>query len=190
MGKLFKPKFKRYYNRETGRVVTKDHANAELREYQTEKWYGRYRDYLGIVRRKPLHKNKDIAREELVQLERDADDRRRGRVDRFEKHRKVALSEHRDRYEKSLKAKGRSADYVTDTIRYVRLVSERCGFAFLQDINADAVEQFANDLRETPFGAGTDDSEGQLGRSARTVKRLRNRDKEFLPLVRRLGSNT
>ncbi len=174
MGSLFKPKFKRHYDRKTGKVVKKGHPDAELRDYRAKKWYGRYRDHLGIIRRVPLHKNKEIAQQDLIQLERDTDNLKRGTVDRFAKHRKTALSEHREMFRISLKAKGRDPSYVIDTVRYVRLVSESCGFIFLSDINSDSVEQFANDLRDTPAAlkklnnSKAENAELE-GRSARTV---------------------
>lgn len=182
MGSLFKPKFKRYFDSITGKIVTRNHPRAVLGDYQSEKWYGRYRDHLGVVQRVPLHKNKDRSRERLVEIEREVDDRKHGRFDRFAQHRITPLSDHREKFREHLKARGRTLSHVNDTIRYVRLVCEHCGFVFLPDITADAVNHFANTLRDTPpppRSKKKPEQQSELGRSARTVNAYTNAIKQF-----------
>lgn len=84
-------------------------------------WHIVYDDAAGVTRRKST-KTRDIriAREHLAATLREVEQQKTGHVDRFAETRKAPLSEIVTAYKQHLESKGSSAQYVVDTMRYVR----------------------------------------------------------------------
>ncbi len=106
MASLYRPVFNRYIvtvDSDNGpkakRVSAKEAKDAQgnllpglkhARE-RSKKWYGKYRDHNGDLKKTPLSPVKELARSMLVELVRKAQRRRAGQEDPFEQHRNKDL---------------------------------------------------------------------------------------------------
>lgn len=105
--------------------------------------------------------DKDAAKQYANQLEKEAEDRRRGMIDpeqeKFLNEGQRPLSEHLGDFENAMRSPGRTEKHVARTVGYVREIAEASEWAMLADIAADGVNRFASELTEK-------------GRAARTVQ--------------------
>lgn len=112
------------------------------------KWYAKYRDAAGVVRRAPMSPNKDAARLMLSDLLKRVENEKSGVIDRTAAQRKRPLSAHLDDWRGSLAASGRGEEYLALKLSRVRAVVEGCGWTFTPEMTADRLESFLRDLRE------------------------------------------
>src|SRR3954453_4304439 len=101
MASLFKPTYTKV-NPRTGQKETR----------KSRKWYVKYRDADGIVRRVPGFTDKEATRQLASKLERGTELARVGIFDPFEAHRKRPLSEHLVEFESHLRDKGNGENHV------------------------------------------------------------------------------
>ncbi len=111
------------------------------------KWYGQYTDANGKVRRVPLSANKDAARLMLSELVKRVENEKAGVIDRFADHRKRPIAAHLTDWIVSLRANGRTPQYVSLKAARVTAVIGGCGWVFPGDMTADRVEIFLSGLR-------------------------------------------
>ena len=101
--------------------------------------------------------DKDAAKQYANQLEKEAEDRRRGMIDpeqeKLLNEGQRPLSEHRTDFENAMRSPGRTEKYVTQTIRYIRQIAKASEWTILADISADDVNRFAGDLTEKGLSA-------------------------------------
>jgi integrase len=135
MASLFRPT---YTDKKTGR------------RRKLKRWYVKYRDADGIVRRVKGYPDKEATRQLAARLERDAARRQEGMVDPFETHHKRPLLEHVADYRRHLLAKGDTDKHARQTARYVEAVLRGCKFVFVPDLSASAVGEFLHGLRLDP----------------------------------------
>ena len=132
MASIFRPT---YRDKKTGRT-------RKLR-----RWYVKYKDADGIVRRVKGHTDREATKQLAARLERDAARRQEGMIDPcVESHRKP-LAEHLDDYRRCLLAKGDTEKHAGQTARYAAAVLDGCRFVFIPDLSASAVAEFLHGLR-------------------------------------------
>jgi integrase len=158
------------YKGEDGKTVlaplTKDGKRCRVK---AEKWYGQYTDDAGVLRRVPLSTDKTVAGQMLNELVRKADLAKVGISNPYEKHRKRPLlcprcrglvetdngercdcpgGSHLADWEASLRASGATARHVRQTVANARHVLDSCGFVFMADLSAAAVQKHLAGLRQ------------------------------------------
>jgi integrase len=133
---------------EDGRTITAPlNSKGERIRLLSTKWYGEYLDADGIPRREPLSTDKVAAQQLLAELVRKAERGKAGILDPFEEHCRRPLLEHLTDFQTSLLADGDTADHAKKTTSRARRVLQECGFVFIPDISASAVQTFLADLR-------------------------------------------
>jgi integrase len=143
---LFKLRFNHYFDK-AGKRVPKGTPGAKPKRYTSEKWYGKYRDELGLPKRVPLDEDEDRSRELLAELELKATRARRGLADPSVRFAETPIADHLAEYRRHLEHKGNAREHIADTERYVKLVATARGIAFLRDVTPDGVRAFMLDLR-------------------------------------------
>ena len=138
MASLFK-KTRSATDAKTGRTVKRKSA----------KWWGKYRDAQDIIRRVPLATDKSAAQVMLNELVRKAEREMAGLVEPFEEQRKRPLREHLTDYEKCLRDRGSTKNYVNTTVQRVRDILTGCRFIYVGDVSASRVQGFLADLRSS-----------------------------------------
>ena len=123
-------------------------AKGDRYRVPAAKWYGQYADADGALQRVPLSENKTVAQQMLNDLVRKAELGKVGIVDPFEQHHRRPLAEHLNDWEADLKAKGNGAEHVALTLARARRVVDGCGFAFICDLSASAVQGLLARLRK------------------------------------------
>jgi integrase len=103
-----------------------------------------------IVRRKPLSPNKDAAKLMLADLLKTVESEKGGVRDTFSDHRKTPLVAHLAAWGEVLAARGNSAEYVKLKVSRARKLLDACGFVFIGDLSASAVEAALADMRPNP----------------------------------------
>ena len=95
MAAIFKPQY-----------VKTDPATGKKTKHKLKKWYVKYRDGNGVVKRVAGYTDKEATRQLAAQLERNAAREASGMVDQYEQHRKRPLIKHVEDYRKHLEGKG------------------------------------------------------------------------------------
>jgi len=152
MASLFKPQIVRYVDRD-GRQVPKGTLGARKKKERAGKWYGQYVDADGKRCRVPLCSDKVAALQMLADLERNAERKKAGLVDRFAEHRKAPINKHILEYETSLHTEGVSRKHLSETLRRLRAVLDHPSIEGLSQIQPEIVEGFLATLAKQ--GAST-----------------------------------
>ena len=97
-------------------VVVKDPKTGKNIKSRSKKWWGRYRDALGVDRRVPLARDKAASQAMLNELVIKAERRAAGQADPYEEHGKGSLIEHVDAFEQHLRHKGNTEQHVGVTV--------------------------------------------------------------------------
>ena len=124
-----------------------DPKTGELLRLKSSKWYVKYRDADGILRRVPGFKDKEATRQRGAQLEKQAALRAVGVVDRFAEHRKRPLLEHIDDFAQALTAKGNTSAYVDLTKARTKRIVEECGFRLMGDLDPARLSTWVSEKR-------------------------------------------
>ena len=145
MASIFKPTYTKK-DPDTGETE-KDPQTGEKVLRRLSKYYIKYRDADGIIRKVPGFTDKAATFQLAARLEREAELGKLGIVDPFEKHRKRPLKEHVEEFEKHLQDKGNTPEHVRQVAGMVRKTATWCKFVFVSDISASPVAAFLADLR-------------------------------------------
>jgi integrase len=162
--------FKRTY-------TTTDPTTGRTVRRKTKKWYGKFTDADGSVRRVPLSANKAAAQQMLGELLKRVEQKRRGIDDPYEDQRKRLLvcprcqskgqtddakacdcsdGAHLTDYRRALEAKEKDPRYVSQAIAHCAAVFAGTGALFIADIDANKVEGWlAEQRRERGVGIST-----------------------------------
>ncbi len=130
-------------------IVKTDPKTGKKIKGKSTKWWGRYRDALGIEKRVPLAKDKSAAQSMLNELVKKVELEKAGRLDPFEAHAKRPLSEHVNDFKQFLKDKGNTDTYVKTTIQRAKSVIDSCGFTRINDISSSQVQSYLSGLRQS-----------------------------------------
>jgi len=136
-------------------VVITDPRTGKRGKTKSKKWWGRYRDGLGIERRVPLARDKTAAHAMLNEMVLKAERQAAGQVDPFEEHAKRPLKEHVDAFQQHLRHKANSAQHVYEVATKVRRIVAGCKWAYIRDLSVSRVQKYLAELRQ-----GTDKEEG------------------------------
>jgi integrase len=156
----------------TGLVVVGSDGSQRVRS-QSETYYAKYRDGVGIVREVPTGcRDVQAAKAKLAELERTADRVRVGVLSSSDvkviEHRDTLLAEHLEAYSVSMRVAGDSERHIADTKRLIGTLLRDCGFRTLRDIDAGRIEDWL-------------DTKGKQGSAPRT----RN---SYLQAIKTFGS--
>jgi|GEM_PF-708237 len=127
----------------------------------TKKWYGKFTDGTGVVRRIPLTSDKSAARMLLAELVKKAERQRIGLFDPAEEHATRPLFEHLGDYAAVLESKGDTSEHINQTHSRIAAVLNGCRIAFARDADPVRVADWLNELRrdsaamELPQGQAT-----------------------------------
>src|SRR3979409_107290 len=117
-------------------VVMTDPKTGQRVKAKSRKWWGRFRDELGVDRRVPLASDKNAAQRMLTERVTKAERRASGQTDPFEDHAKRPLKEHMDDFEAHQRSKGNSKQHVFEIAAKVRKIVTGCKWTYLREIAA------------------------------------------------------
>ena len=132
---------------------------------ESQKWYVEYRDADGIIRRVPGHKDKRATEQLAAKLERDAERKASGLVNRYEEQLRRPLSEHLAEWHSGMLARAVTQAHADRQKQLAEAVLNGCGFRFYRDVQADAVQQY---LADAIIGKG--DRRARVRPTRRTVE--------------------
>lgn len=136
-------------------IVVTDPKTGEKVKKKSAKWWGRYRDAHGHDRRVPLAKDKAAAQAMLNEIVRKVELELAGRIDPFEEHEQVPISQHISDFESHLSAKENGERHVREVAGKIRRVVKGCKWKMLPHINGNQVHQYLADLRQGGLSAQT-----------------------------------
>jgi len=122
--------------------TTTDPKNGRKITKKSRKWWIKYRDATGVIRRVPGCTDKAATLQMAAKLEREAELKRAGVNDPYETHRKRPLSEHLNAYERFLKARGTSSQHVFQVISRAKKVIRSGQFTFHADVSPSKVQEY------------------------------------------------
>jgi integrase len=126
-------------------TVGEDGTERILTESAT--YYAKYRDGAGVVRTVATGCRDELAaRQVLADLVRKAELVRSGMLTNEEAtaagHTSRPIVEHIDAFDEALRAKGTTKTHQKDTVRYLKRLTNECGFATLANLKRDALERW------------------------------------------------
>ncbi len=125
MANLYKPTYSKLDPKTGKRVLRK-----------VRKWYGKYRDADGVVRKVPLSEDKTAAVAMLTELFRKAQWQQAGLRDPAADHLEAAVTAHVDDYRSHLEARARNEKHIGETVRVINNIVSACRFEVLADLQA------------------------------------------------------
>jgi site-specific recombinase XerD len=132
-----------------------DPKSGRRTKIKSAKWWIKYRDADGIVRRVPGFTDKSATQQHAASLEREAELGRAGVRDPHKEHRKRSLADHLSDFERHLRNKGITETQVKLVMGRVRKVASGCGFKFISDLSSSRVLGFLADLRRQDIATQT-----------------------------------
>jgi len=140
MANLYKPRYTKL-DPETGERVAK----------RVRKWYGKYRDPNGNIRRVPLCEDKQAAQAMLADIVRSVEREKAGIIDPATIHLTATVESHVDNYRSHLEARRRSESHVKETIRLINNITTECRLKVLSELQTadDQIEQFLVERQRT-----------------------------------------
>ncbi|MCL2120159.1 MAG: tyrosine-type recombinase/integrase [Planctomycetaceae bacterium] len=154
------------------RTVIDTQTGEKIRK-ESEKWWCRYRDALGIEHRKPLAKSKAISQQMLQLILEAVEKEKSGVVTPSQKEAKRPIKQQIDDFEQHQKAKNNTGEYVSEIVQKVRVIAEYCGWNNVLQIRESDVEGFLLHLRT------------ELGRSIQTSNNYLRAIKCFVHWLKR-----
>jgi len=137
MASLYKPKYK-VIDPETGEPV----------ERVSKKWYGRYRDEHGTMRRVALAGNKQVAQAMLQQTVTRVERMKAGLIDPVEIEAERPMREHLDDYMKHMKQKDDTPRHIRDTRSQLKKMIKAGKWHSTLEIRATDVQAYLGDLAD------------------------------------------
>jgi len=125
-----------------------DPATGEKIKTASPKWWGRYRDAIGVERRVSLDADKKIAQQKLNELVQQAECEKSGLADGIEIEMKKPIQVHLDDYEQHLKTKNNDPRYIGEVIGKIKRCIEYTKWLRVSQIKATDVENFLYHFRE------------------------------------------
>ena len=130
------------------KVMLKDKATGQKVASESKKWWGQYRDALGILRHKPLAVDKKIAQQMLNDIMTKVEKEKSGTLDPFDAEMSKPIQVHIDDFEKHLRSKNSTSAHVVEVIAKIKRCEKFCHWQRIKQIRATDVENFLLDLRE------------------------------------------
>ena len=137
------------------KILVRDPKTGEKVMAKSKKWWIKFRNFDGKVKRVPGFTDKAATLQMAAKLERDAAFKKAGIFDPYEEHRKRPLSEHLEAYKQFMAAKGNSDKHVYQVATRAEKVIKGCKFVFASDVSPSAVQVFVSSLRKKGRSAQT-----------------------------------
>ena len=144
MASIFRPSFVKV-NPQTGKKTKR----------KLRKWYVKYRDADGIIRRVPGYTDKEATRQLAAELERRAARQASGEIDRHAEHRQRPLAEHVADFGKHLEGKGDCSKHVQQTTARLQKLFDGCRFVRISDLSASRVSEWLAEQRKAGMSVKT-----------------------------------
>jgi len=128
-------------------TIVTDPATGEKTKVPSKRWWGRYRDALGIGRRVSLAVDKKIAQQKLNELVQQVEREKSGLADDIEVEMKKPITVHLERYKQHLIAKNDTERHIKEVMRRIKRVLSDRQIKTAMQLKAVEVEAFINDLR-------------------------------------------
>lgn len=125
MASLFRPTYSRK-NPETG----------ESESYQLSKWYGKYRDENGVLRKVPFSEDKSAAQAMLADLLRNVERRKAGLIDPLANQTDRPVVDFVNEYQRHLEVKKRSERHIVETVRMINKILAKINCSVVGDLRS------------------------------------------------------
>ena len=130
------------------KIMVKDKTTGERVPGETKKWYGRFRDALGIERYKPLACDKKIAQQMLNDIMTKIEKEKAGLLDPFDMEMNKPIQVHIDDFEKHLRSKNSTSAHIVEVIAKIKRCTAFNQWQKIRQLRVSDVENFLLDLRE------------------------------------------
>jgi len=128
-------------------IIIRDPKTGEKVKARSKKWWGRFRDHMGIERRMPLARDKAAAQALLNQVVLKSERQAAGRLDPFEEHAKRPLKEHIADFKLHLAHKDNTEQHVFEVSSRVTKIATACKLNLIRDLSASTVQRYLADRR-------------------------------------------
>ncbi len=134
--------YKQTYTRE-------DPKTGERIKRSVKKWYGKFQDADGIIRKIPLCEDKQAAQAMLTDIARQVELEKAGIVDTASKHLSTPIEQHIQDFRNHLEAKIRSESHISETVRLINNIVNECRLQILADLQSadDRIEHYLTERR-------------------------------------------
>jgi len=136
-------------------ALTTDPKTGQKIRGKTRKWWGKYRDASGLIRRVPLVADKTAAQTMLNDLVRRVDREKAGLIDPTDEQRKRPLVKHLDEFKKYLKNKGVTLKQVKESTTQIQKIVDDRKWKMIGNISASGAMEFLGQLRSDGLSAQT-----------------------------------
>ena len=130
-------------------------ATGERVQRQSRKWWGRYYDEDGRLKRKSLATDKRVAQAMLLDIVRKIERKKSGIDDSVDEEMQRNINVHLDDFEAYLKGKGVTERHRSETMMQVRRIVDTASWQTPTDIRSSDVTRFLNALRDQGRSAQT-----------------------------------
>ncbi len=121
----------------------------------SKKWWGKYRDATGMIRRVSLATDKGVAQMMLNEKVRQVEREKAGLVDPTDEQRKRPLSQHLTEFKRYLQNKGVTPKQVHTAINQIQSIVGRNKWKLIGDISASGTLEVVGELRRSGKSAQT-----------------------------------
>jgi integrase len=129
--------------------------NGKRIRKQSQYWYVDYKTSDGTRDRVKGFKDKSTTTQLAAELEKKAELARAGIVDKYAEYRKTPLKKHLDDYRQNMVDGGDTPKHAKTTYNRSKAIIEGCGFAFIIDVSASAVQNHLAERRRLGLGVST-----------------------------------
>lgn len=129
-------------------TTTVDPATGKKTKTASPKWWGRYRDAIGVERRIALATDKKVSQLKLNEIVEKVEQEKLGMIDPTEAEMKKPIQTHLDDYEQHLKTKNNMPRYIQEVIGKIKRCIDYCQWRRIMQIKVTDVENFLFHLRE------------------------------------------
>jgi site-specific recombinase XerC len=134
---------------------TTDRKTGQKVRGRSKKWWGKYRDAAGMVRRVPLAADKGVAQMMLNDLVRKVEREKAGLINPTEEQRKRPLAQHLAEFKRYLKNKGVTPKQVKESTTQIQKIIDDRKWKMIGDISASGALEFLGQLRRDGLSAQT-----------------------------------
>ena len=136
-------------------VWTRDAKIGRKARGRSKKWWGKYRDASGMIRRVPLATDKGVAQMMLSEKVRQVEREKAGLVDPTDEQRKRPLSQHLTEFKRYLQNKGVTPKQVQTAINQTQSIVGSNKWKLIGDISASGTLEILGELRRSGKSAQT-----------------------------------
>lgn len=128
---------------------TTDPTTGKTVTTKSKKWWGKYRDVSGKIRREPLAADKGVAQTMLNDKVRRAEREKAGLIDPTDEQRKRPLAQHLTEFKRYLQNKNVTPKQVQTAIAQIQRIVDANKWKFIGDISASGTLEFLGELRRS-----------------------------------------